>query len=512
MTLDRRTFLRWTGAAGAATVLPAGALAGYLWSTADRSNLDTVRFGQPLRIPPLARTRRDDRGRVVVPLTLRSGRSRLLPGRTTATWGVNGDYLGPTIRVRRGDVLAPQVHNLLPETTTLHWHGAELPGRADGGPHQPIARDSRWSPAWRVDQPAATLWYHPHPHGHTKDHVYRGVAGLLLLEDGLADGLLPAEYGVDDVPVIVQDKAFTDDGELDLDGVSFGGTDIVGLLGSDILVNGTWGPVLAVETELVRLRVLNASNARVYDLVRDDGRPFHVIAGDSGLLPAPVPVEHVQLSPGERTELLVSVDAGERVRLRSRPPDLGGNRLYERLAGGDDVFELLELRAAQRLRPSPPLPGALPAPPPLPVPDPDRAERLLRLGDFRINDETMDMDRIDHVVELGSTETWRIRNDVDVPHNFHVHNATFEVLEMDGDPPTAALAGRKDTVYVRPRTEVRVRVRFGQHPGTRWPYMFHCHLLAHEDAGMMGQYVMIRPGEQIPTVAPTSGGGHRDHL
>jgi FtsP/CotA-like multicopper oxidase with cupredoxin domain len=505
---SRRGLLRGLAAAGALTVLPAGALAAYAWGSTSRSNVGRVRFERRLAVPPLLEGERDG-DRVAFALDLRTGTSELLPGRRTPTWGANGAHLGPTVRLRRGDAVTARVRNGLPEATSLHWHGMELPAVADGGPHSMIAPGGEWTPSWRVDQPAATLWYHPHPHGTTKDHVHRGVAGLLLVEDGAAAGLLPRAYGVDDVPVILQDLDLTADGALDTTGIAYGGLDIVGLLGSEILVNGTWGPVLPVVTERVRLRVLNASNSRVYDLVLDDARPFHVVAGDSGLLPAPVETDHVMLSPGERVEIVVGVRPGERLLLRSRPPDLRGSvpydRLTDHLAGGDDSFELLRLDAAAQLAPSPPLPAALPAAAPVPA---TGRERRLVLGDFTIDGRVFAVDRVDAVVPLGRPELWRVRNDQGVPHNFHIHNASFTVVDVDGAAPPAVLGGRKDTVFVAPGSEVALAVEFGQHPDPTSPYMFHCHLLAHEDAGMMGQFVVVEPGTEDQVRVPAHPGPH----
>ncbi|MGI5215972.1 multicopper oxidase family protein [Plantactinospora sp. CA-290183] len=507
----RRSLLRWAGVAGLAVAAPTAALGGYVWATAGRGNVGRVRFERRLLIPPLARPRREPTGALGFDLRLQTGSTELLPGRHSRTWGVNGGHLGPTLRLPRGEVVSPVVRNDLPEPTTLHWHGMELPAVADGGPHQMIPPGGTWRPSWRVDQPAATLWYHPHPHGATRDHVYRGVAGLILVDDDQPTGL-PQEYGVDDVPLVLQDKNIAEDGTLEFDGIDFGGVNIVGLLGSEILVNGTWGPVLPVSTELVRLRVLNGSNARVYDLAFHDHRAFHLVAADAGLLPAPVEVDHVLLSPGERVELVLRVRPGERPLLRSRPPDLGTHALYDRLAGGDDEFEIVQLVAADRLRPSPALPDRLPAAAPISA-DPGN-ERRFGLGDFTINGATMDPDRIDFSVPLGVTERWRIHNVQGVPHNFHIHNAAFEVTDVDGRPPPPGLAGRKDTVYVPPGSVVGLAVSFGQHPDPRGPYMFHCHLLAHEDAGMMGQFVVIGPGTEDQVRAPGTAasphtGGHR---
>ena len=185
-----------------------------------------------------------------------------------------------------------------------------LPAAMDGGPHQMIEPGGIWFPSWQVDQPAATLWYHPHLHGETAEHVYRELAGMFLIDDPDAAPALPRNYGVDELPVIVQDKSFTDDGQLDERAPLLSPT---GFLGDTVVVNGTIGPYAEVTTETVRLRLLNASNARIYDfgLVGPDGRPhdFVLVGTDGGLLPAPVPAERVGLSPGERRDRRVD-DSG----------------------------------------------------------------------------------------------------------------------------------------------------------------------------------------------------------
>jgi FtsP/CotA-like multicopper oxidase with cupredoxin domain len=208
----------------------------------DLAPLSPVRslgFKQRLWIPPEVRPQVDASGGWVFNLTARTGQPELIPGKATQTWGINGDYLGPTLRAPRGQQITINLRNLLPETTTMHWHGAHLPPAADGGPHQPIDPGATWSPTWRINQPAATLWYHPHPHGHSEMHVYRGLAGMFIIDDEEEAALpLPRTYGVDDIPVIIQDKRFGPDGQLD-------GSDHspVGLLGDTILVNGTAGPI-----------------------------------------------------------------------------------------------------------------------------------------------------------------------------------------------------------------------------------------------------------------------------
>jgi|SRR4051794_3827314 FtsP/CotA-like multicopper oxidase with cupredoxin domain len=147
-------------------------------TTAPATTTRDPAFPNALNVPPLLAPRTDDQGRKVFDLTVQQGTSHFLPGTSTQTWGVNGAYLGPTLRASQGDRVLIHVHNRLPGVTTMHWHGMHLPAVDDGGPHQPIAPGATWSPTWTIDQQAATLWYHPHPDGETADQVYRGVAGL----------------------------------------------------------------------------------------------------------------------------------------------------------------------------------------------------------------------------------------------------------------------------------------------------------------------------------------------
>lgn len=487
---NRRTFLKATGGVFAVTALPLSALSSWVYFTSDISNVESVRFHTPLHIPPVI----DQEGDVPISLELLEGQATLLPGKPADTWGVNGDYLGPTIRTRPGATLSIDVHNRLPETTSMHWHGAELPATADGGPHQPIDPGETWTAAFPVEQPPATLWYHPHPHGNTAVHVYRGLAGLIIVADDEED--LPHTYGVDDIPLIIQDRNFTDDGQLAMEDDRLTGGSMIGVLGHDILVNGTWGPTQEVTRDLIRFRILNAANARIYNLRFDNGKPFHVIATDSGFLPAPVEVDGYQLSPGERVEILARFEPGERSRLVSRDVDLGAFFVVQRLAGGDDSFDLVEFHAADTLEPAPDPPGSLSARPPVPT-TAETTRREFELGDFNtINGRSMDMQRIDLAIPAGYTEIWVIRNDSMNPHNFHIHNASFSILDVGGEPATPEFASRKDTVYVAPGSSVTLAVQFGHYTDEMYPYMAHCHILLHEDTGMMMQFLMVDSGRE----------------
>jgi len=493
--------LRWTLAGGLVGVL---GLAAWFWSQADMSNVGQLRFQNQLKIPPLLEPRVDGTGRKVFDLRVQAGTSELLAGKPTETWGANGAYLGPTLRATRGDRVAVNVRNGLPEATTIHWHGMHLPAAADGGPHQPIQPGATWSPSWTIDQPAATLWYHPHPHQRTEDHLYRGVAGLFLVEDPQASTLaLPDRYGIDDIPVILQDKRFTPDGALDFGEPAFSP---IGRLGDQLLVNGTHDPHLDVSSQRVRLRLLNASTARSYNLGFADHRPFELIASDGGLLAAPHRTTRVPLSPGERAEIVATFQPGERVVLRSFPPELGTGLFEGRFAGADDSFDLLQVRAAATLAPAPPVPDRLANHQRLEAAAATTTRRFELNGSSRINGQSMDPGRIDQAVTVDTTELWEVANRSGNLHNFHVHGVQFQVLAYQGAAPPPTLAGWKDTVFLPSGATTRLLVRFGDYSDPALPFMFHCHLLRHEDNGMMGQLVVVGPG-QAPTSPPTH---HRD--
>jgi len=475
------------------------ALGAWVWDRTSVSTVGKVEFTNPLAIPPLAPSRVDEQGRRVFELRAQTGTRDFGRGRTV-TWGFNGDYLGPTLRATRGEQVVVNVHNALNETTTVHWHGMHLPARMDGGPHQPIRPGATWSPTWRVDQPAATLWYHPHPHGQTEKHVYRGLAGMFILDDPATGGRdLPDEYGVDDIPVIVQDKRFTRDGQFHTGRRFFND---LGILGDTLLVNGTVGPYLDVRTERIRLRLLNGSTARVYDFGFADGRSFALVGTDGGLLAAPHTTARVTLAPGERAEIVVTVRPGERTVLRGFPP--AG---VDRFVGGADEFDVLQLRAADTLKASPPVPARL-----VDVPRLDPADaaqtRTFRMSGHRINGRAMDMGRIDVVITRDTVEVWDVVNAHGTPHSFHVHDVQFQVLQVDGHEPPPHLRGWKDTVFLSPGTRMRIIARFADYADPAMPYMYHCHMLYHEDNGMMGQFVVVAPGQrpQLP-----SGGAGQDH-
>jgi blue copper oxidase len=501
-----KRFLLWSLAVialAAAVVVASGVV---LYSRAEVSTVGTLRFANELRIPPLLEPRVDSGGRKVFELELQAGETQLLPGKSTQTWGANGTYLGPTLRAVRGERVLINVKNQLREETTLHWHGMHLPAEMDGNPHQMIPPGTTWSPTWEIGQQAATLWYHPHLMGATAEQVYRGIAGLFILDDPEAAALpLPKRYGLDDIPVIIQDKRFKGDGALDLSRRLISPT---GILGDKLLVNGTYDPYLSVTSERIRLRLLNASNARIYNIGFSDDRAFALIATDGGLLKTPHRTRRIHLSPGERAEVIAEFEPGEQVILRSYEPELGTNFWEGRFAGGDDTFDLLQIRATAQLSPASDLPERLVTHAPLREGDAVKTRRFELTGQGQINGKAMDMSRIDEVVTVNTTEIWEVQNNSGTPHNFHPHDIRFEIIHYAGAKPPPHLTGWKDTVYIPPGKTVRFLARFADYTDPNVPYMFHCHVLQHEDRGMMGQFVVVEPGQRAGS--PTHEQSHRD--
>lgn len=461
------------------------------------TNVGKLSFDNQLKIPQLLEPTIEADGTKHFALTMQSGTTELLPGKMTDTWGLNGSYLGPTVRVSRGDKVFFDVENKLDEKSTLHWHGMKLPAVMDGGPHQMIEAGDTWKPYWTIDQPSATTWYHPHLHGKTAQHVYKGLAGMFIIDDEDSKKL-PSNYGVDDVPLIIQDKLFTKDGQLmESDKGTFG------TLGNEILVNGTYDPYLEVTASQVRFRLLNGSNARAYHFGFTDGRSFQLVANDAGLLEKPITLDRILLSPGERAEIVVQFEPGDETILHS----------YNGKAGIENgEFDLLKIVAASNLTASAPISGKLSSVPPIEVPKDAKVRQFKMTMKNQINDKSMDMYRIDEVVPAGTREIWEINN-FGSEHNFHVHNAAFRILDINDKKPPIYERGRKDTVYIPNGAKVRIAIEFGDYVDPKHPLMYHCHLLKHEDDGMMGQFLLVEPGteSQIPSELPPSGDGEYEH-
>lgn len=461
-------------------------------------------FTNPLPIPRLIDAAAS---RHSVNLKAMTGRHAFIAGKPTRTYGYSASILGPVVRVHRGDEVEMVVENHLDAATTVHWHGLLVPGYNDGGPQQLIQPRERWRPVLKIDQPATTLWFHPHPHGDTARQIYMGLAGMLIVDDGSDAQLgLPRSFGVDDLPLVLQDRQFDSDGSIGYDNKTLEPLDIAyGARGDTIIVNGAIAPVARVPAGLVRLRLLNAANAQNYELRFGDRRTFHVIASDGGFLSAPVPVRQLIIAPAERFEVLVDFADGKPVMLETGPDEQMG--IFGRVApdASSDYVPVMRFEPTVARPAIKELPTHLTEPAPVnPASAVQRRQLVLNSGlcatrpgagghaDMAsligINGKPFDIGRIDIETKLGTTEVWEITS-IGMAHPFHVHGALFRVLSIEGQRPPAHLAGWKDTLLVEDKAELLVAF---DRPATRTrPFMFHCHILEHEEAGLMGQYVCV---------------------
>ena len=453
----------------------------------DHDQAQQTRQPRPLPIPPLYEGTLDGDVRRFE-LTAQEGEYEILPGTTTKTWGFNGPFLGPTLYMRRGERIEMTVRNELPTATVTHWHGLHLPVTADGGPALMFGPGESWSPSWTVDQPASTCWYHPHPHGESAIQAYRGLVGAIVLDDDTTAGIpgLPSRYGVDDIPLIIRDANFDDDGQFDADN---------GWLGDTLIVNGITNPRFEATTRRLRLRILNGSTMRFLNLTL--GVPFQIVATDQGLLETPVEAESILLTSGERVEIVVDLEPGRDLTLRSdglpRFADLPDEESAQTF-GVTDLFDVLAIGAPPEEAPAyPPLPETL-----IEFEEPEKAtvQREFRLKDMEINGNQMDMSRVDEVVDHRGPEIWKVTNENAAKlHNFHVHDARFLVADVENGRIDFT-AGWHDTINIPPLATVTLHVDFGYYPDPTLAYMYHCHMLNHEDHGMMGQFVIVEPGQK----------------
>jgi len=534
--MQRRDFLKYSVALGVASALP-------LWS---RSVFAADRPALP--IPDLLTADASNRMQLIV----QAGQSSFA-GKTATTWGYNGNLLGPAVKLNKGQSVTVDIHNQLAEETTLHWHGLEIPGEVDGGPQGIIPAGGKRSVTFTPDQRAATCWFHPHQHGKTGHQVAMGLAGLVLIEDEeIRKLMLPKQWGIDDVPVIIQDKQFSADGQVDyqLDIM----TAAVGWFGDTLLTNGAIYPQHAAPRGWLRLRLLNGCNARSLNIAASDNRPLYVIASDGGLLAEPVKVTELPMLMGERFEVLVDVSDGKAFDLVTLPVSQMGMAI----APFDKPHPVMRVQPLL-ITASGTLPDTLTSMPSLPSlegltvrklqlsMDPmldmmgmqmlmkkfggqamagmDHGKMMGHMNndnmdhgnmnhgnmnhgemgnmqhgnmgnmkhggsfDFhnanRINGQAFDMNKPMFAAAKGQHERWVISGQGDMMlHPFHIHGTQFRILSENGKAPAAHRAGWKDTVRVEGGVS-EVLVKFDHDAPKEHAYMAHCHLLEHEDTGMM---------------------------
>ncbi|MGD1886912.1 MAG: multicopper oxidase domain-containing protein [Cohaesibacteraceae bacterium] len=495
--MNRRTFLK----ASSAAILATGA--GRAWA---QSGL------RPLPLIPMTDLTQGINGRIM--LALNPSTHDFGNGAASQTFGINNNYLGPVLRVKQGQTLPFSVINGIGDVTTLHWHGLHIPGEVDGGPHQEVEPAATWSPDVPIVQHASMNWFHSHTHGKTAQQTYNGLAGVLLVEDDASLAAdLPKTYGVDDFTLVLQDKMFSGAGQMSY--VLTGEVFEDGFQGDTLVVNGAIAPVgQSVPTGLVRLRILNACNARFLSLSMAEG-PITVIASDGGFLASSVQTESILMSPGERYEVLVDMRAAESSSLMvgfdggGEGGEEGALGFLSGLFGGQaNTLAAMTLTRTGDQGITGSMPDQLAN---LGAPDPTQASvtRSFELqmvtgadlaalafawgnicgdGAMSINGQPMNMDRIDEEVRKCDTEIWLISVD-DQLHPFHIHGCSFRILSQNGTTPPAYAQGWKDMVHVVEGWS-EVLVKFEHDAPADAPYMYHCHILEHEDCGMMGQFTV----------------------
>lgn len=439
-------------------------------------------------------------------LKAQASKLELWPGRLTDVLALNGSVPGPTIRITTGGLFSTLVENQLSEPLVLHWHGLLAPASQDGHPRDAIAAGQSAMIRFPVNQRAGTYWYHAHTDMLTGKQAYQGLAGLFLVEDP-AEAALGLPTGDHDVPLLLADKRPNASHQLPYAPTMM---DVAGgWLGTEVLANGVPNAYLAVDTGTYRLRLVNASNARVFRVGLDDLAPFQLIANDAGLLPAPVTVSTLMLPPGGRVEILVGFagrSLGSLVKLVSHayvaPAGHGG------MTGGLPQGAKLDLLLFSVERP---VPGAPTLPATL-VPFLAHAAKDARRtrkfslgmsmgmgGGHQINGTAYNLQRVDFTVPQGELEIWEFTDTLGDFHPMHLHGAHFQVLSRGG---AAALppedTGWKDTVLVGPLETVRVLVRFDAQAGI---FVLHCHNLKHEDDGMM-QNFEVTTGTVVESSGP----------
>jgi FtsP/CotA-like multicopper oxidase with cupredoxin domain len=464
-------------------------------------------------------------------IPIREAEAQILPGPKTKLWTYGGTFPGPTVRRRAGQRTRVTFHHELPTSAgelSVHLHGGHNRTRFDGQPggltrsqpvsyycHIPRGLSSRQSgndllipPGGRKTyvydlvedgrpERAAFQWYHDHRLDRTARHSWRGLAGMWIVEDDFEDSL-PLPRGERDIPLLIAARSFDRHNQL-TDPFTGLRPPADGVLGHSVLVNGAFMPHHEVRGRRYRLRILNVSQFRSYDLQLSNDAPMVQIGSDSGLMPKPVRRDQILIGPAERVEVVVDFAGaeGRSVELRSarhggRNPQ--GARSY---AGALMQFRVAPGRVSDRTR----VPRRL-----RPLPEwarkarerasrkPDHTWEISIGGLFKttwlINGRTFNPARADAFPVLGTTEVWEIVNRTGVAHVMHLHHSDWLLLARNGRPPPPWEDCLKETFFVFPGERILLAGHFTDYTGK---FVIHCHMFDHEDHGLMSQFEIVRP-------------------
>jgi spore coat protein A len=519
--LGRRAFLGALGGGALAALLPldlrsGGASAVEAWARREGA---AVPFRAALPIP-----RELTGAKLQIPI--REAEIEILPGAPTRMWTYGGAFPGPTIRRPAGHRTEVAFHHMLPRGAgelTVHLHGGHNRTQFDG---QPGGLTSSHPRSFYCDIPrglsprksgndlliepggrktyvydlvedgkperSAFQWYHDHRLDHTARHVWRGLAGMWILDDEL-DASLPLPSGERDIPLMIADRSFDRHNQL-TDPFTGLRPPADGVSGHEVLVNGAFMPHHRVTPRRYRLRLLNVSGFRAYNLQLSNGAPMIQIATDSGLMPRPVRRSEILLGPAERAEVIVdfAAAAGESVELRSAPRHDGhngaGSRAY---VGALMQFRVGSGRVPDRTRVPRSL-RALPGWTKRVSRTPDRTWTISIGGLFKttwqINGKTFNPARVDARPRIDTTETWEVVNRTGVAHMIHLHHTDWYLLSRNGKRPPPWEDCLKETFFVYPGERILLAGHFSDYTGK---FVIHCHMLDHEDHGLMTQFEVV---------------------
>ena len=406
-------------------------------------------------------------------LETKKGEWEFIPEKKTETYGYNGNILGPILSLKSGEKTRINIKNNLDEETTVHWHGAIVSQNVDGVHHSDIFPNETKSVEFTLNQPEATLWFHPHPMHKTAKQVYKGLAGLIYLSNNNTENLdFPKEYGINDFPLIIQDKKLTSEGKLEYTTNHM--EKIHGKSGGYLMINGVISPFVNIPIGLTRLRIVNGSNATNYNIDLQ-GKKFYQIASDGGFLKSPIEMTKLTLAPGERAEILIdSKNFKEKDYLyvnniKALEFRKTSQKSIDKLSKNLAIIPEIEDTSKMNVR-----------------------NFILKTtsNSNTINNKKYDMNEINFQVKKGEKEIWNITNNdnmMDMPHPFHIHGAQFRIIERNGKTPPLNEQGWKDTINIEPGENVKILIEYTTDGIT----VYHCHILEHEEMGMMGQFEIL---------------------